>query len=123
MVRQQQVDIKITEFMHDMYGGQAVSVQCGICYLEDLAEDLQIEGILDRANYARKTVKTGLNRKYAVYDESIRKQLRYEKSIENRMLKSLENEEFLVYFQPKVDLQTGLATQVKRWYAGRQMKD
>ena len=118
MVRQQQVDIKITEFMHDMYGGQAVSVQCGICYLEDLAEDLQIEGILDRANYARKTVKTGLNRKYAVYDESIRKQLRYEKSIENRMLKSLENEEFLVYFQPKVDLQTGLATQAEalvRW--------
>ena len=115
MVRQQQVDIKITEFMHDMYGGQAVSVQCGICYLEDLAE---IEGILDRANYARKTVKTGLNRKYAVYDESIRKQLRYEKSIENRMLKSLENEEFLVYFQPKVDLQTGLATQAEalvRW--------
>lgn len=118
MVRQQQVDIKITEFMHDMYGGQAVSVQCGICYLEDLAEGLQIEGILDRANYARKTVKTGLNRKYAVYDESIRKQLRYEKSIENRMLKSLENEEFLVYFQPKVDLQTGLATQAEalvRW--------
>lgn len=118
MVRQQQVDIKITEFMHDMYGGQAVSVQCGICYLEDLAEDLQIEGILDRANYARKTVKTGLNRKYAVYDESISKQLRYEKSIENRMLKSLENEEFLVYFQPKVDLQTGLATQAEalvRW--------
>lgn len=118
MVRQQQVDIKITEFMHDMYSGQAVSVQCGICYLEDLAEDLQIEGILDRANYARKTVKTGLNRKYAVYDESIRKQLRYEKSIENRMLKSLENEEFLVYFQPKVDLQTGLATQAEalvRW--------
>lgn len=118
MVRQQQVDIKITEFMHDMYGGQAVSVQCGICYLEDLAEDLQIEGILDRANYARKTVKTGLNRKYAVYDESIRKQLRYEKFIENRMLKSLENEEFLVYFQPKVDLQTGLATQAEalvRW--------
>lgn len=118
MVRQQQVDIKITEFMHDMYGGQAVSVQCGICYLEDLAEDLQIEGILDRANYARKTVKTGLNRTYAVYDESIRKQLRYEKSIENRMLKSLENEEFLVYFQPKVDLQTGLATQAEalvRW--------
>lgn len=118
MVRQQQVDIKITEFMHAMYGGQAVSVQCGICYLEDLTEDLQIEGILDRANYARKTVKTGLNRKYAVYDESIRKQLRYEKSIENRMLKSLENEEFLVYYQPKVDLKTGLATQAEalvRW--------
>lgn len=60
MVRQHQVDIKITEFMHDMYSGQAVSVQCGICYLEDLAEDLQIEGILDRANYARKTVKRDL---------------------------------------------------------------
>lgn len=118
MVRQQQVDIKITEFMHDMHGGQAVSVQCGICYLDDLVEDLQIEGILDRANYARKTVKTGLHRKYATYDESIRKQLRYEKSIENRMLKSLENEEFLVYYQPKVDLKTGLATQAEalvRW--------
>ena len=118
MLRQQQVDIKITEFMHDMHGGQAVSVQCGICYLNDLEEDLQIEGILDRANYARKTVKTGLHRKYAIYDESIRKQLRYEKSIENRMLKALENEEFLVYYQPKVDLKTGLATQAEalvRW--------
>lgn len=118
MLRQQQVDIKITEFMHDMHGGQAVSVQCGICYLNDLEEDLQIEEILDRANYARKTVKTGLHRKYAIYDESIRKQLRYEKSIENSMLKALENEEFLVYYQPKVDLKTGLATQAEalvRW--------
>ncbi|MCD8361203.1 MAG: diguanylate cyclase [Acidaminococcaceae bacterium] len=118
MLRQQQVDIKITEFMHDMHGGQAVSVQCGIYYLNDLEEDLQIEGILDRANYARKTVKTGLHRKYAIYDESIRKQLRYEKSIENRMLKALENEEFLVYYQLKVDLKTGLATQAEalvRW--------
>lgn len=118
LTRQQQVDIKITEFMHNLHGGQSVSVQCGICYLEDLQEDLTVECIIDRANYARKTVKTGRNIKYAAYNENIRKQLRDEKSIENRMLKSLQNEEFLVYYQPKVDLQTGLATQAEalvRW--------
>lgn len=118
MNRQHYVDIKITEFMHNLYGGQALSVQCGICYLEDLIENLKIEGMIDRANYARKTVKSGLNIKYAVYNENIRRQLQEEKSIENRMLNALEKEEFLVYYQPKVDLKTGLATQAEalvRW--------
>lgn len=118
VLRQEEVDNRITDFMREMQGGQTVSVQCGTCYIEDLIEDLQIEGILDRANYARKTVKNGLYQTYATYDEGIRKQLRYEKFIENSMLKSLENEEFLVYYQPKVDLKTGLAMQAEalvRW--------
>lgn len=118
LTRQQQVDLKITEFMHNLHGGQALPVQCGICYLEDLLEELQVDGMLDRANYARKTVKNGLNIKYAVYDESIRRQLREEKSIENKMLSALEKEEFLVYYQPKVDLNTGKACQAEalvRW--------
>ena len=47
--------------------------------MEDAVEDVNIDGLLDRANYAGKTVKSGTNCKYVYYDESIRKRRRVEK--------------------------------------------
>lgn len=104
--RQKKVDNQITDYMHQSKEKHVLSVCCGVCCIEDVVEDLKIEGLMDRANFARKSVKTGKYDKYRFYNESIRKKLYKEKSIESSMESALENREFLVYYQPKVDLAT-----------------
>lgn len=100
-------DQKMEEFMLSSSGQSSLSTYCGICCVEDVVEDLKIEGFLDRANFARKTVKNGVNPNYVYYDESIRSRLWKEKEIESQMLTALEHHEFQVYYQPKVCLSTG----------------
>lgn len=118
--RQRQVDESISSLLHGSSGGQSIATYCGICCVEDVVEPLGIDGFLDRANFARKTVKTGANQNYVYYDESIRTRLREEKDIERQMLDALERREFTVYYQPKVDLATGrigCAEALVRWQA------
>ena len=104
--RQRAADEKITEYMHNSYDRQSLPTCCGICCKEDVIEELKIGGLLDRANFARKTVKNGTNSNYVYYDESIRRKLRQEKNVESRMHDALEHHEFVVYYQPKVALKT-----------------
>lgn len=107
ILRQKMADEKITNYMNNSIYQQSLPTCCGFCCIEDVIEDLKIEGLLDRANFARMTVKKGDNRNYAFYDEGIRNRLREEKDIERKMYSALENEWFVVYYQPKVDLKTG----------------
>ena len=104
--RQKEVDKKITDYMRDSGNRHILSVCCGLCCIEDVIESLKIEGLMDRANFARKAVKTGKFDRYRFYNESIRRQLFFEKDIESCMGSALENKEFKVYYQPKVDLKT-----------------
>ncbi|WP_243009114.1 bifunctional diguanylate cyclase/phosphodiesterase [Clostridium sp. AM58-1XD] len=106
--RQREADEEIIRFMRS-HDRQSVPTCCGICCVEDVIEDLTIDGFLDRANFARKTVKNGSNTNYVYYNESIRNRLREEKDVESRMLTALENREFTVFYQPKVELKTGKA--------------
>ena len=101
-----EADGKILEFMNSSSHHQSVSTCCGICCIEDVIEELNIEELLDRANFARKTVKNGTNPNYVFYNESIRNRLRKEKYVESQMSDALENREFKVFYQPKVDLKT-----------------
>lgn len=113
LLSQQKVDQQIIESC-----SQPLSVNCGFCCVEDVIEDLDVSGLLTRANYARKTVKNGTNRSYAFYDEGIRSQLRLEKNIESRLKTAIENHEFIVYYQPKVSVKTeqiACAEALVRW--------
>ncbi len=106
VTRQRETDKKILAFMKNSSHHQSVPTCCGICCVEDVVEELNIDGLLDRANFARKTVKNGTNPNYVFYNESIRNRLREEKYVEGRMAEALENREFKVFYQPKVDLKT-----------------
>lgn len=105
--RQRQADREITAFMRNSPGQQSLPTCCGICCVADVVEVLGIDGLMDRAGFARKAVKEKTSPNYVYYNESIRRKLWEEKEIESRMASALDNREFLVYYQPKVDLRTG----------------
>lgn len=83
------------------------TVVCGFCCIEDVIEQLDVQGLLNRANYAKKTVKNQVNEHYAFYNESIRQKMFTEIKIADLMESALSNKEFLVYFQPKVSPEDG----------------
>ncbi len=76
----------------------------GIYFLTQ--EDKILSLALDKANIARKTLKGYHKSNYAIYDEKLFSEIRRQKLIEDRMYSALENHEFVVYMQPKVDLRT-----------------
>lgn len=69
-------------------------------------EDNVLSLAIDKANQARKTVKGVHKSKIAVYDQSLHVQLAREKLIESHMYEALNNNEFIVFMQPKIDLKT-----------------
>ncbi|MGO0907413.1 putative bifunctional diguanylate cyclase/phosphodiesterase [Clostridioides difficile] len=80
-------------------------LSCGIYFI--LPEDKDINPIIDRANIPHKMAKGGHKSSYAFYDNKIHDQEIKEKEMENTMFSSLENKEFIVYLQPKIELNTG----------------
>jgi len=62
---------------------------------------LSIDTMIDRAMIALKSIKNGYQTAYAFYDEKIRNNILRERSMENDMQTSLDNGEFVIYYQPK----------------------
>lgn len=77
----------------------------GVYVVDDPA--LDVITVQDRANVARKSDKqTRLGRlnTCVFYDDLYRRRMSREKEIDNRMETALENGEFIIYLQPKVEL-------------------
>lgn len=116
--RQKKLDQEITTYMKSSYAKHSLPICCGICCLEDVIESLKIDGLLNRANFARKTVKRGEYKNYAFYNESIRQRLMEESTIRSSLESAIPNRELQVYYQPKVDLARGTiasAEALVRW--------
>lgn len=80
----------------------------GVC---DMGEDpVGIMGAIDRAITAQKTIR---DRSFyndslvAYYDGVMREKLQERRYIESSMMEALANNEFCVYYQPKVNIETG----------------
>lgn len=81
-------------------------LDCGIYIVTDSRID--IVNIRDRANTARKNNKDLIGRHMCscvFYDDLDRVQMLKEKKMENSMQQALENGEFIVYLQPKINLE------------------
>lgn len=60
---------------------------------------------IDRANIARKNIVIHHKSKMEYFDEKANSELTHQLEVEEVMEKALENEEFVVYYQPKFDLE------------------
>lgn len=64
--------------------------------------------LLDRTLIAKSSIKHSYHDSYAVFSEDMRNRELREKEIENMMDYALENNEFVVYIQPKFDLKNSM---------------
>ncbi|MCQ2586325.1 MAG: EAL domain-containing protein [Treponema sp.] len=99
-----------------------LSSQAGInTSLENYTESYQIiDSVLMTLNIARKTAGV----KIVYYDETLKNKIDQERQIEGWFMDALKNEEFKVYYQPKVDLHNYKlkgAEALVRWFHEDQM--
>ncbi len=87
-------------------GGVALKLifQCGVYLITD--KNVSIDKAIDMAEIARKEAKSARNDKIVFFDKKMEeKTIRY-KEIEERMEKALLEREFVVYYQPKINMET-----------------
>jgi len=88
--------------------GMQIYLIAGVYELRN--ENIGIMAALDRAIIAQKTVKDKayyVSNMIAFYDNALRDELQTRRYIESHMMDALENDEFKVFYQPKVNTSTG----------------
>ena len=80
-----------------------IIANCGVFLIE---RGLPFYLMLDRAHLACNDARKNKANHFALYRDNTRKQILTEKSIENSMREALMDNQFKLYFQPKVNLQT-----------------
>lgn len=81
------------------------AVNMGIYFIDN--DELELRVAIDRAEFAKSHLKNGYNSEYAIYNDSIGNSLIEARRIEDDMHKALDNNEFKVFFQPKVSVKNG----------------
>ena len=87
------------------YDGMKYRIVYGICLIGDLTGGLRQYG--DAAAMARQNIKNNAMQKVAFYETNLKKSMHASKFIEDNMNRSLESGEFVMYLQPKVDIENG----------------
>lgn len=82
-----------------------IKVSCGVYVINDY--NMDVSEMYDRAYLAAKTCKGKFVQNVAYYDESMIENMRQEQFVINAVNKAIEEEQFVVYLQPKVNLVTG----------------
>lgn len=76
-------------------------------YIPNMKNDVQsIQTLISRASFAKSTIKQNALQQFAIYDEKLLQKSKNENFIETHMEMALQNHEFFVLYQPKVDLAT-----------------
>lgn len=82
----------------------ALKTSVGVYVIEDRSE--RVEAIMTKAAMASEKCKDQYSAFISYYDEEMSEKIEEEQAIINDMVRALENEEFVVYLQPKYELIT-----------------
>ncbi|MEG2074305.1 MAG: GGDEF domain-containing phosphodiesterase [Angelakisella sp.] len=105
----------ISSIVDDM---PAITVFAGVYCSNGDNTSLSLEGMIDRANIAQRKVKETHLSGCLLFAESFRTTMLAEQEMENNMHTALKNGEFIIYLQPKIDIDTGkiaAAEALVRW--------
>ena len=81
-----------------------IQFKCGICQCDDLT--LPVSVICNRAFLALNSIRVDVNRLAAAYDDPINQQFCREREMETSFEDAVQNQEFVVWYQPKYDVKT-----------------
>ena len=95
-----------TDRMQREYIDSRLILDIGVCTFEICGRPVPLKNIISNANMARKKAKLPDSPRCIVYDETMGAEVRAEVAYANDMEDAFRNHEFVVYMQPKVDLQT-----------------
>ena len=82
-----------------------ITLSFGIYIAENT--EYSVRHMLDRAGVAQKATKNNYKSHVSYFDEALKEQEEIEITIVSEMKRALENGEFKIYLQPKVDMRTG----------------
>lgn len=81
-----------------------IKIKYGI--YKNIDKNLSIATICDYASMAAETVMEDYNHDYAYYTDELAQKRLYNQRIENDFTEALKNKEFIIYYQPKIDVVT-----------------
>ena len=87
------------------YPKTSVHLNIGVCLVED--RDEPITSVIDKANIARRSVKGNYSVPYCLYTQKLQALKEAESHLIPIFEKALENDEILVYMQPKISVKKG----------------
>lgn len=99
----QKMDNVINEFTENA-PIKGIRIKYGI--YKNIDKNLPITTICDYASMAAETVMEDYNRDYAYYTDELAQKRIYNQMIENCFTDALKNKEFMIYYQPKIDVIT-----------------
>ena len=85
--------------------GDYLTVSCGV-YITDGTENV-ISAVVDKANLARNSLGTIYKSDIAIFTQEMHDKFNDEQKIEMHFPDALKNNEFKLYLQPKIDIETG----------------
>ncbi|RHP34891.1 bifunctional diguanylate cyclase/phosphodiesterase [Lachnotalea sp. AF33-28] len=85
--------------------GFCLEIVIGAYCAGEFVEHLSLNDMIDRAKIAQESVKEMGGSRVAFYSEEMRGLVYRETELESRMRAALKNREFVLYFQPKVNIQ------------------
>lgn len=69
-------------------------------------KNVTIQTLIGQTSFAKSTIKDNMLKQYSIYNSRLLNKTNKEQYIENNMEQALENKEFFVMYQPKIDLAT-----------------